>query len=783
MPLADPGTFPRPCPIPGHPGHPEDPEDTARPRVPESAWRRFSAWHMHAPAERLPLTGILVTWPAAWLMHLARVPFLDLAFAAALTAALVWLVWAWHGWRYSRAVAENRPARQRFFPSEAAGVAAAAGGWVTAAVHWGPLAPPGFWPTVLYLAGAWFGYRWLRRHPAVQDARAEREAAAELVRRKTWWHLIAHLIGLGGFDLVDVIETLLGEQLLLTSAPGSRSGRASQIAAHPDGVAENLLHVLGMDYGNIDITTPKPGWLLVDIRYSDPSIEGPVRHPMIDPGSRFAEYFPAVASVRDPVPLLVVPETADVASIALWDENGGKVIGVYAAGGMGKTTILDDLRERITAMDDAVLLQVNGAKVGDELAWAPLAAGTAAGSVLADEPPGTCDKILAVLEYGQELITDRSATHVITGDSVFQPTPEDPAVIILLDEIDEILKIPTAQAAVEFLASKRRSSAVTLVVATQRAIQRWTGGGGVTANLTDVLVGNMARASESRHATGAEHEMPDISEYSKGEPGYFQHWKPMAKRVVARGRAFNIGTIGEQQRNIIWQRDPATRPALPGPALDLDNCGQPEGDDDGRLPAEDDPDSLRGRLARAVGLLPGSNQGRHAKSADATPPPGVPAPAATAAQPRQKIPGVPAHVAAKMLPLLEKRTTATEFAAAIGTGKTKAYEYLVAARNHGVAVTVGSGQASRWLLAGNIGAPGAPEADSEAATRPYGTIEMLADAVANGLVECDDDTREMLLKAREIAGMGKPRKRGHLTLLPTGTGDSGSPDTGAGDGQ
>ncbi len=769
MPSADPDTFTRPHPVSGHP---EDQETAAGPMVPESAWRRFRAWHMHAPAERLPLTGIAVTWPAAWLMHLAHVRLLDIALAAAAVTVLAWLVWAWHTWRYNRALAARRPARQRFLPGEAACVAAAAGGWVTAAIHWGPLSPPGCWPTVTYLAGAYFGYRWLRRHPAVQDARDQREAAAELVRRKTWWHLIAHLIGLGGFDLVDVIPTLLGEQLLLTSSPGSRSGRASQIAAHPDGVAENLLHHLGMDYGNIDITTPKPGWLLVDIRYEDPSIEGPVRHPAIDPGSRFADWFPAVASVRDPVPLLVVPETADVAGVALWDENGGKVIGVYAAGGQGKTTVLDNFRERITAMDDAVLLQANGAKVGDELAWADLAAGTAAGSVLADEPAGTCDKILAVLQYGQELITDRSATHVRTGDSVFQPTRKDPAVVIVLDEIDEILKIPGAQAAIEFLASKRRSSAVTLLLASQRAVQQWTGGGGVRANLTDVLIGNMTRASESRHATGAEHDMPDISEYSKGEPGYFQHWKPMAKRVVARGRAFNIGTIGEQQRNIIWQRDPAGRPALPGPGLDLDCHGQPgqaqNVDDSGRLPAADDPDSLRGRLARAVGLLPGGNQDRHAKPAAAPPPPG--AQAAPRPRPPAIVPGVPPKDAKVLLELLAAPggTSSGEAAQALGKHRDTAGNYLKALCQAGRATRTGAGRGSRFF--GQVfepaATPGRPSAAAAPGSQPYLTLETLAEAVLNDLVDADDEQRAVLGEVHNLI------RRQRLTLVKDAGGDT-----------
>ncbi len=53
--------------------------------------------------------------------------------------------------------------------------------------------------------------------------------------------------------------------------------------------------------------------------------------------------------------------------------------------GGGKTNMLDVLRERITAMDDAVLVQLNAAGSGDELSWEPLAAVTAAG-LQADDP-------------------------------------------------------------------------------------------------------------------------------------------------------------------------------------------------------------------------------------------------------------------------------------------------------------------------------------------------------------------------------------------------------------
>ena len=63
----------------------------------------------------------------------------------------------------------------------------------------------------------------------------------------------------------------------------------------------------------------------------------------------------------------------------------------------------------------------------------------------------------------------------------------------------------------------------------------------VRANLSQVVIGNTNRATESRHATGAEAEIPDISEYSRGREGYFQVWDPQAKEITARGRTFLLG--------------------------------------------------------------------------------------------------------------------------------------------------------------------------------------------------------------------------------------------------
>ena len=193
--------------------------------------------------------------------------------------------------------------------------------------------------------------------------------------------------------------------------------------------------------------------------------------------------------------------------------------------GSGKSNLLNDAREFITRCTDARMVQLNGAHMGDELTWEPLSALTLCGPVATDET--VRNNIAEALAALCLLVTQRSATLADTGHSTFQPTAEDPAVAVIVDEVDEIVKhVPGAGQALEFLASKQRKSAVCLLLATQRAVIAALGGGAVRANMSEVLVGKVARATESRHATGAEKEIPDIREYAKGAPGYFQRWDP-----------------------------------------------------------------------------------------------------------------------------------------------------------------------------------------------------------------------------------------------------------------
>jgi len=91
---------------------------------------------------------------------------------------------------------------------------------------------------------------------------------------------------------------------------------------------------------------------------------------------------------------------------------------------------------------------------------------------------------------------------------------------------------------------------------------------------------------------------------------------------------------------------------------------------------------------------------------------------------------------------------------ALGISKTGAFRHLSAMRDYGVAEQAGTGRGGGWRLATR----------QEDTGPQYTTIEDLARAVHEGLVEPDDEQRTALEQALEIAS--RPR----LTLLQGGGG-------------
>lgn len=744
---------PPPCAFPPHPGE-QDPDQ--RPGVTVKPRPSLARWVRHAPAERAPAVAFPLVWPAAEIMHQAGVSGLYPAGGTVIAAAAA-------GWAAERrAAASGHP---RMTAVEVATATAAVGGWVTAADILGPLAGHPPWLTLAYLAGSAGGYWWLRTHHAVRAARARRDkAAADAAawrEKKAWWHSVAHRIGLGRFHLQEATPTLLGEELLITTSPDG--DLASRIAANSSAIVERLAHLLGLPYGRIDIDrTDYPGQLLISIRTVDVSQREAAYHPMTLPWpeaepSPFADWFPAADTIRNPAVWGFSPEDGSPLSVELISKTGGRVVGVFGMTGIGKSNLLNGLREKITRCADARLVQLNGAHMGDELTWEPLSALTLCGPVATDEE--LCGKIGAALSSLCLLVTNRSATLAETGHSTFQPTAEDPAVGIVIDEVDEIVKyVPGAGPMLEFLASKQRKSAVFLILATQRAVVRAIGGGAVRANMSEALVGAVVRSSEARHATGGERELPDIRDYSKGAPGYFQRWDPRSGTVTGRGRAFLLGTPPEElaciQRLVESRRNLRDWSVPDMPPLVTDDPGEHQDEAPGNsAPGAPGADDMRTRIAAARGEVTGNAPAGAAGNGA----PGVPrrtggAPAGAA---HPVIPGVPPEAVAVLIPLLASgRTSSAAAGLALGISKSAAHRYLQAMRDRGYVETNGAGPAAGWRLTARTAAP-APDPP-----RSYVTLGDLAEAVCDGLADdVDDDARRLLEQVHDLI------RRQRLTLV------------------
>jgi hypothetical protein len=116
----------------------------------------------------------------------------------------------------------------------------------------------------------------------------------------------------------------------------------------------------------------------------------------------------------------------------------------------------------------------------------------------------------------------------------------------------------------------------------------------------------------------------------------------------------------------------------------------------------------------------------------------------------RKVAGVPPEAMAVLMRLLAapEGTTAALAGLALGKSKSSAHDYLTALRDQGLAEKTGGGRGSRFRLV-RAEPPAEPPAATEA--RPYTTIEALAQAVHDGLVDASDEQRAVLEQAWQVA--------------------------------
>ena len=283
--------------------------------------------------------------------------------------------------------------------------------------------------------------------------------------------------------------------------------------------------------------------------------------------------------------------------------------------------------------------------------------------------------------------------------------------------------------------------------------------------MSEVLVGKVARATESRHATGAEKEIPDIREYSKGAPGYFQRWDPHSGTVAGRGRAFLLGKPPDElayMKRIVAARQHLRDWSIPDlPPLALDD-GQAEAATAGAADATAQQiTGMRGRLASITSRHPAP------APADSRPLPGK--------GPLPAVPGVPQKVMAVLYPLLASGRTISRRGRP-GPGRVEDRRVQLPRRDADVRVRRGHRKRPVLRLAAPRTARSARRQAGRGRSAHRGpgdhqpsttTLEDLAQAAHDGLVDVDEDTRDVLEEVRRIAG----RKR--LSVVPSPPDDDG----------
>jgi DNA segregation ATPase FtsK/SpoIIIE, S-DNA-T family len=325
-----------------------------------------------------------------------------------------------------------RPAERSY----AASVVGLAGAWLSAATAWGPGTPP--LPTVAILGTLAAGLPWW-----VDRRRRARVRVARIIDR---WPTFADSIGLPGSRVLSAVVDRWGWSARLAL----RRGQTAQQVVIAAGAIESALAV-------------RPGGVRVEPEphRADRAV---LRVVDIDPHAQPIPWqAPAAArSVTDPVELGVFEDGSPV-QVKLLHRNlllGGII-------GSGKSGVANVLLAALVNCPDVVVWGID-LKGGMELQpWAGCL----------DRLATTPDDAVTLLRDALTEYDGRTRRLATAGQRLWQPTPTDPALIILVDEYAELSD--PAKTLADSLARRGRATAVNLLIATQRPTQKAMGQGAV----------------------------------------------------------------------------------------------------------------------------------------------------------------------------------------------------------------------------------------------------------------------------------------------------------------
>jgi hypothetical protein len=329
----------------------------------------------------------------------------------------------------------------------AAAVTAGAAGWLAAATALGLHRAP--MPQVLVLGGLVLAAPWWAHRRRRAKVRVERALAA--------WPEIAHAVGLAGSRVQSAVVDVWGWRARFALARGQTIADViSRLPAIESG--------LGTFRGAIRVY-PTP-----DGKANRFELRVLVRDPHAD---AIAWPGPSVTSITEPIDLGPF-EDATPARVLLLRRHS-----LFAGTtGSGKSGGINVVMGNLAACCDAVIWAID-LKRGMELKpWAPCIARLAT----------TAAEARALLADAVTVLEARAAHLAATGQRVWEPSEDMPALVIVIDEYAELVETtPAATTDADSIARRGRAVAVTLIAATQRPTQKAMGQGALRSQM-DVRV-------------------------------------------------------------------------------------------------------------------------------------------------------------------------------------------------------------------------------------------------------------------------------------------------------
>ena len=401
-------------------------------QVPETAGVVLLRWAWRYRSELAPASVAALMLGAGWWLHAAHPNTWQFVLSAAAVAAWLLVTFGAH---------IGIPAlMERLY---AATATLAAGGWIAAATAAGPFASP--LPQALAVGGLVLSVPWW--------AHRRRRARVRVERKLEAWPDIAKAVGLTGSQVMSAMVDVWGWRARLRLARGQT---IADVTARIPAIESGL----GTFRGAVRVyPTPDDLANRCELRVLD-----------TDPHADAIPWTgPSVASITEPIDLGPFEDATPCRVLFLRRHAlaGGTT-------GSGKSGWLNVLMGNLVACPDVVIWAIDLKKGMELKPWLPCIGRLAT----------TPEQATALLRDAVAILQARAELLAVQGQRVWVPSPDMPALVIIIDEYAELADdAPDAIKHADSIARLGRAVAVTMVAATQRPTQKAMGQGAVRSQM------------------------------------------------------------------------------------------------------------------------------------------------------------------------------------------------------------------------------------------------------------------------------------------------------------